>query len=325
MKALDNIVARACSAPARIVLPEGNDPRIAKAALRAAQDGMAKPTLIGDRDTIVTHLGEGATALDIMERPDPALAEKLAASLYDLRRAKGMSQEDAAKEIEKPLSLGAMLVKEGHADGMVAGAVHTTADTIAAALRIIGRGPGAKSISSFFIIAMPDERTYIFSDCGLIVEPTAAQLSQIAIASAGSYAELLMGTPKVAMLSFSTKGSATHERIDKVTEALALAKTAAPNLMIDGELQFDAAIVPEVAASKAPGSDIAGDANVLIFPNLEAGNIGYKIAQRLGGAAAIGPILQGLARPANDLSRGCTEDDVYHMIAVTVAQAATLS
>ena len=235
--------------------------------------------------------------------------------------------EIAEKQAPDPLVFAAMLVRNDHADGTVGGAVATTSDTVRAALQVIGKAKTATLVSSFFLMVLPEGHPsgrggMIYSDCGLVIDPSAEELAAIAQQSAASCVALMDETPKVAMLSFSTKGSARHPNVDKVTQAAALVKEQAPDLNVDGELQFDAAFVPSVGDSKAAGSSVAGHANVMIFPNLDAGNIGYKITQRIGGATAIGPVLQGLAKPANDLSRGCAADDVLHMIAVTALQAA---
>lgn len=229
-----------------------------------------------------------------------------------------------------PLAFAAMMVRRGDADGTVGGAVATTADTVRAALQIIGRAPGVKTVSSFFLMAFDADRhgrddAVVFADCGLVVAPNPDELAEIAISSADSFAALTGDAPRVALLSFSTKGSARHARVDAVSEALDKARAIRPDLAIDGELQMDAALLPAVGAKKAPGSDVAGRANVFVFPNLEAGNIAYKTAERIGGVTAIGPMLQGLGRAANDLSRGCSADDVFHMIGVTSVQAGMIA
>ena len=330
MKALDDIIDAARSEPRHIVLAEGDDPRIVEGAVRAVRDGLARVTLVGDAETIGELLsGQGASP-DEFRIADPAtspLTEGLAAGYLELRRHKGVDEDAALRAVRDPLGFAAMMVREGHADGTIGGAVATTADTVRAALQIIGRAEGAPIVSSFFLMMLCEHHhtrkgALVFADCGLIVEPDSNELSSIAFSSAESFANLVADEPKVAMLSFSTGGSADHERVTKVIEATSLVKTRAPSLTVQGDLQFDAAFVPAVSAAKSPDSAVKGEANVLIFPNLEAANIGYKIAQRIGGAKAIGPILQGLAKPANDLSRGCSADDVYHMIAVTVVQAA---
>jgi phosphate acetyltransferase len=330
MKPLERIIETARKAPRRIVLAEGEDPRIVEAAVRAKREGIAEITLIGARGIIERRLADaGASELDLRIE-DPAssnLAPQLAAAYHELRKAKGVDAAAAVEALRSPLIFAAMMVREGEADGTVGGAVATTADTVRAALQTIGRAPGVGLVSSFFLMMLcqphhAKKGAFVFADCGLVVDPDAAGLADIARMSARSYQALAGGAAKVAMLSFSTNGSATHERVSKVVEATRLAQAADPDLVIDGELQFDTAFVEAVSASKAPNSALHGEANVFVFPNLDAANIGYKIAQRIGGAEAIGPILQGLAKPANDLSRGCSADDIFHMIAVTVVQAA---
>lgn len=313
---------------AHIVLSEGTDPRVAEAAVTATKLGMARITLIGPRADVAANLG-GASGIAIVDPADCPDLPRYSAAYAERRKSKGLTLEAATAELSQPNFLAAALVAAGDADGTIGGAVYATPDIIRAALKVIGTAKGTKLLSSFFLMIFegrPDlpSDILLFSDSGLVIDPNAEELSEIAIASAGSMQALTGTTPQIGMLSFSTKGSATHPNVDKVTEATALVKTKRPDLAIEGELQFDAAIVPAVAAAKAPGSDVAGHANVLIFPNLDAGNIGYKIAQRLGGARAIGPVLQGLAKPANDLSRGCTAGDIVDMIAVTLAQAESL-
>ncbi|MCV9999769.1 phosphate acetyltransferase [Pararhizobium sp. YC-54] len=329
MKPLDHILEAARLAPRHIVLAEGEDPRVVEAAVRAVRDGIAMITLVGRREIVRQQLAAAGARPEDVRIEDPAssaLVPRLAAAYHELRKGKGVDAAAAVEAIRSPLVFAAMMVREGDADGTVGGAVATTADTVRAALQTIGRAPNVGLVSSFFLMMLCEPHhvkkgVFVFADCGLVVDPDAAGLADIAVMSARSFEELAGKPAKVAMLSFSTAGSAAHERVSKVVEATRLAHAAAPGLVIDGELQFDTAFVEAVSAAKAPHSTLHGEANVFVFPNLDAANIGYKIAQRIGGATAIGPILQGLAKPANDLSRGCNADDVFHMIAVTVVQA----
>lgn len=329
MTPLQALLDKATQSDHCIALCEGDDPRVVEAAIAAREQDVARVILVGNTQNIQKQLqalgGNIRDGIEIFDPVSSADAAALADTLYALRKHKGMTHQDALAEIRKPQVAAALLVKTGRADGTLGGAVVTTADIVRAAIQIIGTAPGAKMVSSFFLMVLgqahhPKQEAIVFSDAGLVVDPSALQLSEIAQASATSFTALTGQTPRVAMLSFSTKGSAAHPSVTKVSNATDLVRAAAPDLAVDGELQFDAAFVPSVAASKAPESALGGNANVFIFPNLDAGNIGYKIAQRIGGADAIGPILQGLAQPANDLSRGCTPQDVLHMIAVTVAQ-----
>ncbi len=331
MTVLQELRARAASRPAHIVLSEGHDPRIVAGALEAVRSGIARITLIGPHATVTALLAEaGKTEQDQIAIEDPAtsaMTQEVARAYYDLRKHKNIREDYAAEQARDPLVFAAMMVRNGDADGTVGGAVATTSDTVRAALQVIGKAKDAPLVSSFFLMALPENHpsgrsAMTFGDCGLVIDPNAEELAAIAVASAASHRQLLEETPKVALLSFSTMGSARHPNVTKVSDAVALLKENHAGLDADGELQFDAAFVPDVGVSKAPHSAVAGHANVMIFPNLDAGNIGYKIAQRIGGCDAIGPVLQGLARPANDLSRGCTAEDVTNMIAVTVLQAA---
>jgi len=330
VKPLRTILGTETGSDKIIALAEGDDPRVVEGALKARAEDIAQIILVGDRAKVIALLedqgGTDVDGIDIHDPNDSPHSGAFAASLYELRKHKGMTPEQAQQQVRNRLNYAAMLVHEGLADGTVGGAVETTSATVRAALQIIGKAPDAAMVSSFFLMLYcRDHHTvrgaHIFADCGLVVDPNEQELAEIAQASAKSYQTLTHETPRVAMLSFSTRGSANHPKASKVIEATQIAKSANPDLLIDGELQFDAAFVPEVAAKKAKDSPLRGEANVFIFPNLDAGNLGYKIAQRIGGAEAIGPILQGLAKPANDLSRGCSAEDVLHMIAVTAVQA----
>ena len=322
---LETIVTRAKSDKKTIVLPEGDDERTLAAAERILADGIANLVILGD----VNSIKASSFNLDGAELIDPAdftESSEYATQLFEIRKHKGMTEEKAAELVKDVLYLGVMLVKNGRADGMVAGACHATGDVLRPSLQILRTAPGAKLVSSFFVMVVPDcdlgeKGTFVFSDCGLEVQPDAERLANIAVSSAESFSRLVGGEPRVALLSHSSHGSAKNDDAAKVVEATAIAKELAPDLALDGELQLDAAIIPEVGASKAPGSAVAGRANVLVFPDLDAGNIGYKLVQRLAKAEAYGPVTQGIAAPVNDLSRGCTADDIYGVIAITCVQA----
>lgn len=330
MKPLELILRNAARSQKTIVLSEGQDPRAVQAAIEARRQGIATVTLVGPEPEILARLtglgtqpDPGITLLDPMRSP---LTEELAQAYFERRRHRGVTLRDARDAVQTPHIFAALLVHTGHADGTVGGAVTTTAEIVRTAIQVIGPAPGAHLVSSFFLMLFCQSHhvkkgAHVFADSGLVVDPTAAEMAQIALNSARSFAALTGDVPRVAMLSFSTRGSANHTAVSKVVTATEIARAAEPTLLIDGELQFDAAFVPDVAASKAGDSALGGNANVFVFPNLESGNIAYKIAQRVGGALAIGPILQGLAKPANDLSRGCSAEDILHMIAVTAAQA----
>lgn len=324
------LLARAAASPRTIVLSEGEDPRVIAAAINARRLGIARLILLGRSAEVRAELArQGAQESPDLLIEDPATSPRLGAladRLFALRGAKGLAATAARSEAAKALNFAALLVEAGLADGTVGGAVATTSDTVRAALQVIGTAPGCRMVSSFFLMILPErdgapERGVIFSDCGLVVDPDAMALAEIATASARSYQGLMGEAARVAMLSFSTHGSARHPAVTKVSDAVAELRRRAPGFAVDGELQFDAAFDPEVGAKKAPGSAVAGQANVFVFPNLDAGNIGYKIAQRIGGAVALGPVLQGLAKPANDLSRGCTAEDIVLVTAITVLQA----
>ena len=329
MSMVDDIKKKAKSKLMTIVLPEGDEPRTVQAAKIIKDDGLAKPVLLGSKTAVEKTAKDTNTDITGIEIIDPATspkAEAYAKELFELRKAKGVTEEDAAKLVQDVMYYGIMMVKTGDADGLVSGAVHTTGDMLRPALQLIKTKPGIKVVSSSFLMDCPNKNLghnglLVYADCVVMPNPTADELAEIGI-SAADTAKRLCGIeePKVAFLSFSTKGSAKHELVTKVQQAVAKAHELAPDLCLDGEMQFDAALVPEIGASKAPGSPVAGHANVLIFPDLQAGNIGYKITQRIGGAECFA-VLQGLAKPCNDLSRGCSVEDIVNTVAFTAVQA----
>ncbi len=331
MSYIDIIKEKAKADKKTIVLPETNDRRTLIATARILEQGIADLVLVGDREKIMEGAHWLELDLDGIQVINPLdCADRLdryVELLYETRKHKGMTPEKAREILTTDfLTFAVVMVKAGDADGMVAGACHATADTLRPALQILKTAPGVKLVSGFFLMDVPDceygeNGTFLFADCGLNQDPTAEELAAIADTSAKSFKTLVGARPVVAMLSHSTKGSAKHPLVDKVTRAVEIARREYPGLVIDGELQPDAAIVPSVAKMKAPGSEVAGKANVLIFPNLDCGNIGYKLVQRLGKAEAYGPMLQGIAKPVNDLSRGCSSDDIVGVVALTAVQA----
>lgn len=331
MALFDRLTKTAQENKQRIVLAEGTEPRTLTAADMIIRDGIADIILLGKPEEVKAKAAELSLSnigkATIIDPTDTAFTEKYAQLFYELRKSKGITIEDARKTVLNPLYLGCLLIKNGDADGQVSGALHTTGDVLRAAFQVIKPKKGISVVSGAFLMMLPEGSPYgtdnilVFADCAVVPNPTAPELAQIAV-SAAETAKCLAGIdPRVAILSFSTKGSAKHEMVDKVIEATKIAHEMAPTIKLDGELQADAAIVPSVGKSKAPNSEIAGTANVLVFPSLEVGNICYKLVQRLGGVQAVGPFLQGLAKPVNDLSRGCSAEDIYKTIIVTCNQS----
>ena len=331
MALFDRLIRSAQENKQRIVLAEGTEPRTLKAAEMIIRDGVANIILIGNPDEIrakaaeleLTHI-DSATLVDPQ---DAEFTEKYAQLFYELRKSKGVTIDDARRKVLDPLYLGCLMIKNGDADGQVSGALHTTGDVLRAAFQVIKPKQGISVVSGAFVMLLPEGCPYgtdgilVFADCAVVPSPTAEELAQIAVSAAETAKSIACIAPRVAILSFSTKGSAKNPAVDKVIEATRIAHEMAPELPLDGELQADAAIVPSVSAQKAPQSDIAGKANVLVFPSLNVGNITYKLVQRLSGAQAVGPILQGLAKPVNDLSRGCSPEDIYKTIVITCNQS----
>lgn len=329
MSFVQDIMNRAKKEIKTIVLPEATDIRTLKATDIILKEGFCKVILIGNKDEIINIASENnfdISKAEIVEPNNSEDYEEYANAFYELRKHKGMTVEKSKELMLDPVFFGMMMVKQEKADGLVSGAAHSTADTLRPALQILKTAPGTKLVSTFCVLDVPncefgEDGVFVFSDCGLNQNPNSEELSEIAISTAKSFKQIIGKEPKVAMLSYSTMGSAKAEEVDKVRIATEIAKEKAPNLLIDGEMQFDAAIIPSIAKSKAPESNVAGKANTLIFPDLQAGNIGYKLVERLAKAEAYGPICQGMAKPVNDLSRGCKAEDIVGVVAITCVQA----
>jgi phosphate acetyltransferase len=327
MDLIQKIRERAKGTKKTVVLAEGHDERVVQAAIVIRREKLADVILLGNEDKIKEKAqGADISGIEIIDPSSSPKAKDYAALLYDLRKEKGMTEEKAEELVKDPIWFGTMMVKANDVDGMVAGAITATADVFRPAFQVIKTAPGVSVVSSAFMMVVPNceygaNGVILFADCAINPNPDARQLAEIAIASSRTWKALMDEEPYIAMLSFSTRGSAQHEMVDKVVEATRLLKEKAPELKVDGELQADAALVPKVAKTKAPDSTVAGKANILIFPDLNAGNIGYKLVQRLAKAEAVGPISQGLAKPINDLSRGCSVDDIVNVAAITALQA----